>query len=322
MQSILKHIFNKNTLQDIPVETLQQLTVEYPLFAFGHFLLSKKLREGNDQAFQESFQKTALYFHNPLWLLSRLQGNDISVQAEPSANGLVPANPSGEGEDEDFSSHDLIEEVVLHQETAYGTPEETLSDQVRTTESNHAVIRTEAFNEPYSHNHNGRNDSIAVDENNKTTQGSTSAVALEEPPGVEKLEQEQEKGPEQKEKLVFQAYHTVDYFASQGIRLGTEIQADDKLGKQLKSFTEWLKTMRRLPEATIEEVLDKPGNHEIEQIAAHSLEEKEVVTEAMAEVLLKQGKNDRASEIYHKLSLINPRKSAYFAARIEELKQH
>jgi hypothetical protein len=45
-----------------------------------------------------------------------------------------------------------------------------------------------------------------------------------------------------------------------------------------------------------------------------------VVTEAMAEVWLKQGNNGKALDIYNKLSLLNPSKKAYFAAKIENLK--
>jgi hypothetical protein len=59
----------------------------------------------------------------------------------------------------------------------------------------------------------------------------------------------------------------------------------------------------------------------VEKYAAHSLDENEVVTEAMAEVLKKQGKHEQAIDIYNKLSLINPQKSAYFASRIQDLKQ-
>ncbi|RYG29693.1 MAG: hypothetical protein EOO01_37850, partial [Chitinophagaceae bacterium] len=49
--------------------------------------------------------------------------------------------------------------------------------------------------------------------------------------------------------IVFQSYHTIDYFASQGIRLQQADFTKDKLGQQLKSFTEWLKSMKKLPNA-------------------------------------------------------------------------
>jgi len=119
---------------------------------------------------------------------------------------------------------------------------------------------------------------------------------------------------------VFEPYHTVDYFASQGIRLVQEENPSDRLGKQLKSFTDWLKVMRRLPQKNKEIVPDIAAERQVQAIAAHSIEGREVVTEAMAEVLAKQGMREKAMEMYRKLSLLEPEKSAYFATRIEQLK--
>ena len=41
----------------------------------------------------------------------------------------------------------------------------------------------------------------------------------------------------------------------------------------------------------------------------------------MAEVLVKQGKIDKAVQVYIKLSFLDPDKSAYFAKKIEQLKE-
>jgi hypothetical protein len=116
------------------------------------------------------------------------------------------------------------------------------------------------------------------------------------------------------------AYYTIDYFASQGIKVTQEENPADNFGKQLKSFSDWLKTMKKLPQQTFESENDPAQNALIEHFATHSLEQKEVITETMAEVLVKQGKTQRAVELYHKLSLLNPSKNAYFAAKIEQLK--
>ena len=65
---------------------------------------------------------------------------------------------------------------------------------------------------------------------------------------------------------------------------------------------------------------DQYRQQDVIQTAAHSIEEKEVFTEAMAEVWAKQGNSARAIAIYDKLSLQNPGKSGYFAAKIDQLK--
>jgi len=124
-----------------------------------------------------------------------------------------------------------------------------------------------------------------------------------------------------KAELVFEPYHTVDYFASQGIKFKEEEKPKDKFGQQLKSFTDWLKTMKRLPVSEITVAAEPKAEQKVEQMAEHSLQDREVVTEAMAEVWEKQGNIAKAIEIYSKLSLLDPPKSVYFAAKIEDLKK-
>ncbi len=121
------------------------------------------------------------------------------------------------------------------------------------------------------------------------------------------------------EAMLFEPMHLVDYFASQGIKLTDEVQTADKLGKQLKSFTEWLKTMKKIHVENEAENLEKPDIN-VQVLAENSNAETEVITEAMAEVLARQGKIGKASEVYQKLSLLNPVKSTYFAAKLQNLK--
>ena len=126
--------------------------------------------------------------------------------------------------------------------------------------------------------------------------------------------------PKKAESIVFAPYHMIDYFASQGIKLVLEDNPADQFGKQLKSFTDWLKVMKKLP---VQPTADKTDEQEVDRIrhfAAHSIEERDILTESMAEVLAKQGMYENAIALYQKLSLIYPPKSAYFASRIEQLK--
>ena len=131
------------------------------------------------------------------------------------------------------------------------------------------------------------------------------------------------KMPEQnaafKEAMLFEPMHLVDYFASQGIKLSDDVQTGDKLGKQLKSFTEWLKTMKKVH---VENEVENPTKTDtnVQALAENSNAEMEVLTESMAEVFARQGKMSKASEVYQKLSLLNPAKSTYFAAKLENLK--
>jgi len=123
---------------------------------------------------------------------------------------------------------------------------------------------------------------------------------------------------------LFEPLHTTDYFASVGIKLNDELKPGDRLGNQLKSFTEWLKTLKKLPghtNAAVSQEATEKQNHNIQQLAEHSNKEDEIITEAMADVLMQQGRIDKAVEVLKKLSLLNPSKNTYFAAKIDKLKE-
>ena len=119
--------------------------------------------------------------------------------------------------------------------------------------------------------------------------------------------------------MAFEPYHTVDYFASQGIKL-SQFESSDKLGQKVKSFTEWLKTMKKIQAE--EEKLDSVNNEippiNIDRQAVETI----VITEAMAEIYQKQGLINKAIEVYNKLSLQNPHNSHIFANRIKDLKEN
>lgn len=119
------------------------------------------------------------------------------------------------------------------------------------------------------------------------------------------------------DELLFQPYHTVDYFASQGIKVEAMLQPTNRFDRQLMSFTQWLKTMKSLQH----QATSIPNDPAVDAQANASVAAKEVVTEAMAEVLEKQGKHDQAIDLYAKLTLLHPEKSVFFAAQIEKLKQ-
>ncbi len=120
--------------------------------------------------------------------------------------------------------------------------------------------------------------------------------------------------------ISYQPLFTSDYFASLGIRINENGVPVDRLGKQLKSFTDWLKIMKRIHP---DQLVPQEGFAEtnIQELAEKSNKKGEILTEAMAEVLMQQGKKSKAVEVYQKLSLLNPSKSAYFAAKIDDIKR-
>ncbi|MES2848385.1 MAG: hypothetical protein V4685_04980 [Bacteroidota bacterium] len=160
-----------------------------------------------------------------------------------------------------------------------------------------------------------------------TTSIEETAQPIQEPVAASAAASMEVKTEPVNEPLLFEPLHTTDYFASVGIKLSEEERTSGSLGKQLKSFTEWLKSMKKVHAAQLAQTSIaaqvEAGNTEnsIQNLAEKSNEENDVITEAMADVLLQQGRQGKALEILEKLSLLNPGKSTYFAAKINQIKE-
>jgi hypothetical protein len=148
-------------------------------------------------------------------------------------------------------------------------------------------------------------------------------------------------GPDIEDELknLIRPLYTEDYFAFQGIRLPEKVDDTKKpTSAQVRSFTDWLRAMKRPGGAVGAEAVHVQDKNRIssiytvdEQAGISSMVEKmalesiqsgeEVITEAMAEIRARQGQRDKAIAIYEKLSLLNPEKSGYFAGKISEIQQ-
>jgi hypothetical protein len=461
IQTLVKHLFDKDSFEQVTEQELKQFTEDYPYAAVGQFLYAKKLKESGSYSYEQQSEQASLYFHNTLWLRWQLEQKEetpalpvrVEEQAQPGFRIVVqmpkteqpiqpvteqPAAAEGsiaEQEEKSLQVNEdgsLVEkeEVVTEQE-----PDAIREEAIAETASAVAIAETsqlaeespaaeapanavsiteEALIAPANGNSEEEagkevdeivpavevtkaelettelQDDIVPAVDITKVEMEVTAVADDIVPAVEIAPEEiaalqpvdtgtvekaqppaeiaiEEQLVEENNEIipaaepggytalpphafpipgeqakpaptdapavvtqegkatvdlgepVFESYHTIDYFASQGIKLLQE-ELKDKLGKQLKSFTDWLRSMKRIGPPESNTSLDDVTNQSIQRIAEHSIEEKEVLTEAMAEVWAKQGNNDKAIRVYEKLSLLNPAKSPYFAGRIEQLK--
>ena len=257
VNTIASSVLSKN-INDCTLQELQQLAETHPYAGAIQLLYAQKLKENNSDAFAPQWQKTLLYFNNPLFV-------QHVVNASPEATQSIKQP----GPFDALNAEDT--ENITNEDGQQKTSEEVPGN-----------------------------------------------VEADVPPipglKIEPIDPE-------KAALSFTPYHTIDYFASQGIKLSDDIKAADRFGNQLKSFTSWLKEMRRLPEAEVVSKFSRFENNKIEKMAENSLTGENAITESMAQVWVKQGNPRKAIDIYQKLSLQNPAKSAFFAAKIEHLKK-
>lgn len=289
---LVQVLFKKNSLQDCSRWELEILADKYPYFGIAQLLVSGKLKEENKEDYEKQVQKTSLYFTNPLWLdyiLNKKNGAELAI-TEPTLKtiDIVPVKEVEEPGSivNETIETEAIEAVIENSDSITGSTRDSLVSEIKREEPEIESSPLEAGS-----------DEIKI-----------------APLKVEPLD---ENAP-----LAFEPYHTVDYFASQGIKLSLEEKPQDKLGQQLKSFTQWLKTIKKLPATEIAKETGKVSDPKVVTLAEHSIEDREVVTETMADVWVKQGNKEKAIEVYNKLSLQNPSKSSYFASLIEQLKQH
>ena len=157
----------------------------------------------------------------------------------------------------------------------------------------------------------------------------------------------------QKDNLIKPIY-TEDYFRHEGVEISNDLPAAEELNTEetedetaksslmvMMSFSEWLNHYKVKSKAQKEEDNDRKAlktmwqkeklkaaleeeNDEIpEQVfemAVNSITQDDgLASESIAEIYAKQGKYDKAIDMYRKLSLRNPQKNAYFARKIEEV---
>lgn len=293
MTQLSMALTGKTDLAQLSLSELQQLAGQYPYWGPVQVLIAGKLAQEGSDELNDQLERSMLYLVNPL----RLQQ-------------LLKPEPFLTMDDDTDATDELLMVPVTADQTAVAVPAFAAElEQPATVEE--LVVQEE------------KTDAISIEENKEEqiAEDPSPAVTMDEPapaktgqviptlPGMENASME----------LSFEPYHTVDYFASQGIRIRDEDKNPDRFSRQLRSFTEWLKTMKRLP--TGEAVVGSPTEErKVVQLAEHSIQDRDVLTEAMAEVWEKQGDYAQAIRIYEKLSLLDPAKSSYFAAKIDQLK--
>lgn len=339
---LFESVFKKKLTDDDTVSYLKRLTAEHPYFSVAQFYLLQ-LSESGTSAYKAQAKKTATLFNNNYWLNFQLleagNGNDASPKTSPLFDAATVAET-------------VIEQPVEPAITDAVSVGEKIAEEIKEEKS--GATEPVVVNEPATTNEIQNQDENSLPEEPVTEINEVSGMEVinavkeetldsavvealpESEPVIEETAQAQTEEKNIKnevaaklsdEPLLFEPLHTTDYFASLGIKLSEEEKSSGKLGKQLKSFTEWLKTMKKvhteqLVQTTGPAAVEAAASEStIQKLAEKSNEDDQVITEAMAEVLLQQGKEEKAVEILEKLSLLNPGKSTYFAAKINQIKE-
>ncbi|BFG69680.1 hypothetical protein KACHI17_05610 [Sediminibacterium sp. KACHI17] len=287
----LLHLTGQSTLQTVPIDQLESLVQTYPYFAPATLLYHAKCKaDGATTQLEASLGKSFLFTDNPLWTSYLLQEPTVMDEVGMPETPVADKPALSISKTIDIPTMDDVRDIMRS------------IDPRKIPDNPPEVDETEEeYEEPM--------DELPLPETKLSDLLSEQLADFKKPvDSAAQLEIETER------------LHTIDYFASQGIKIDLSKIPQDKLTSQLRKFTDWLKQMKHVPN----EPADLGTGSDLEQavalIAENSNESREVVTETMAEVLEKQGQLDKAIQLYIKLSFINPEKSAYFAAKIQQLK--
>ena len=318
-QQLTQWLIPQGSSPEETVARLDALTEQYPFFSAAHFL---RLKHANPlaESYPQLAQRAALDFPHPILLQLTLAGHDLGVAEVPA-----PVAPVEMEAPAPSATIEAPEPVIEALETATGALD--ASDEITITHlasiESMPPLSTEELGTP---SQPIPLEFVTEDEAKPVEETTPEPVAAPTPePAVAEVASEpvaqRPTGPLADVPL-FEPLHTTDYFASVGIKITDQPVSNDQLGQQLRRFTEWLKMMKKLHPSQhgIANTVSPAQEQQVIKQAEASNQEKDVVTEAMAEVLVQQGRIAKAVEVYEKLSLNYPAKSAYFAAKISELK--
>ncbi len=317
--SLFKRKLSANDNKDF----LTELTKKHPYFTAAQFYLLQ-LTEADSPCYNNQAAKTAVLFNNPLWLnfqlnesvsspdllepIAAMEAIDDKAVYDVEIDELEKIHPLTDITETTFDTEKLISAMAVEEDAAVVNeivPE--LKDTFTGSLPKAVVLTDEQIKEPEN-----KDEDYDYEGDDITEEGEIEPMNI-------KLDFISVASTAE-DTITYEPLHRSDYFASVGIKLSEEIKPGDKLGKQLKSFTDWLKTMKKVHEEQLPQQ-NEQSDIIIQKMAEKSNTEGEVLTETMADVLLQQGKVAKAIELYQKLSLLNPAKSIYFAAKIDQIKK-
>ncbi len=274
------------------------------------------------------------------------------IPAEDQAGILTHLPASEDTEEVNMPAAEVAEPEVPESEGAGELPETPSEEPVETASLPEEPVTEEATPE------SNKDFSLPASENVPAAPSLSNAIPLsvhssDSLPNLQSTLPAGEEGRSAEEEEVIQPLYANDYFLHQGVANGEDnVPKSGAFAKQksgssdlmiMRSFAEWLRFFQSLKTEAVEEEAARravKASWQKERLAAALEEEEEEIPEVVFEMALtsiapegnmaseplaliyaKQGKWEKAIEVYQRLQLRNPQKSVYFAEKIAVLEQ-
>lgn len=288
-QKLQKIMSDPSCIFENELEELQNAIAEYPYFQLGHTFIAKAKHDQQATDANKSLHLAAIYAPSRRRLKQIFYNENVS--GEPAETGTT-----------DTTQHDVSERT---------------SSAEQINEASHDTIYKE-LEENLQHLRSTRKQSLedepenGNEENNKKK---TTSKENEEDNSEESTYQIEEVQPENKDESNYHAPYLVDYLKD------IEPIQSDRLGINQKHQRELIdKFMNSERDVRIRWRYQAQEPQDLSEKNKTSADN--FVTENLADIFVRQGKKDKAIEIYEKLILKNPHKKTYFAEKIESLKEN
>ena len=355
IENTLYHLTYQKNFDAVSEDQIAGIVNEYPFFATGQLLFSLKLKKEANYKSSSQIHKTALFFNNPEWYSYHLQ-NDESLAFEipvfETVNNHEPVLISTVNEEFvadnkpytpqhfqhiEIPSLESVKDIMSGNNNSVEVTEIVKPDVLTIAESalsQHITGNTINETQHLTDNLENRIDEYDAEftdeqeENEVEKEDADALFPMSIPQSISNQLADAKAGLSKQFsnddlniKYNNEPYHAVDYFDSQGIKLDLSKLPQDRLTRQLLKFTDWLKHVKTNVSPNPKDLGTEPElETKVQTNAQQSNDTREIYTETMAEVYAKQGKLEKAIQIYIKLSFLNPNKTAFFAKKIQDLK--
>ena len=350
IENTLYHLTSQKHFEEVSEDQISGIVNEYPFFAPGQLLFSLKLNKENHFKTSSQLHKTGLFFNNPEWFAYHLQTDENRNYEVPNFETI---HIKEEIKETIYHTTETIESAPQHfQHIEIPTLEEVKGLMTGNTTApepeDHKAVEAKEHIEPTLAEHHIEKPVHEVEhhteqlesnideydreftdeqENEFENDESDNHFQMSIPQSISNQLADAKAGlskhlPNEALDIKYnnEPYHAIDYFDSQGIKLDLSKLPQDKLTRQLLKFTDWLKHVKTVSPNPKDLGTEPELETMVQSEAQHSNDSREIYTETMAEVYAKQGKLEKAIQIYIKLSFLNPNKTAFFAKKIQDLK--
>lgn len=285
---IYSAIDNCATLDETAITQLTEVVADFPTFEIGWMLLLKALHENGSLRYNNELHRGAIHITNRASLYDLIHKKSREESVESREESVESRVESGEGRVERVETKEKFEEAMPVQTAA--APDDYFATLGVDVDDEVPVFDFGAVDQQSTYSLDEEENKLQTELSNMTSGSFTDWLDYVNVKNDEK-------------------------------RPATPQNSRQRNMDLIDSFISSNKP-HRIMAAPMEKPVEPENTQDVsEAVEDSSSEQTDVLTETLARIYINQHKYDKAINIFSKLKLKNPDKSAYFAAQISELRK-